>query len=94
MSVEFDEEVKRNFRGAGPEKPRTGSKMGDWLVLSGIAKDAKTANIILICCTVFIFGASIYFFVYGFNLPHSLTPPRADVQIPPGLRRATTTPIR
>lgn len=94
MSVEFDEEVKQNFRGAGPEKPRSGSKMGDWLVLSGIAKDARTANIILSILALVIFGVSVYFFVYGFNSPRSLSPARSDVQIPAGLRRATTTPNR
>jgi hypothetical protein len=94
MSVEFDEEKKQVYRGTGPEKPRTGSKMGDWLVLSGVAKNAKSANIILSILAVCIFGLSLYFFVFGFHAPHSLAPVRADVKIPAGLHRATTTPVR
>jgi hypothetical protein len=91
MSVEFDEEKKLSYREFFPEKPGTGSKMGDWLLSSGIAKDAKTAHIILVSATALIFASSIYFFVYGFHLPHSSVPVRSDVQLPPGLRRATLT---
>jgi len=72
MSVQFEEENNpTRFAGSdiGQDKPRTGSKMGDWLVKTGIAKDAMSANVILTIGAVLIFALSIYFFVYGFHLP-------------------------
>lgn len=65
-----------------PQQEKSGSKMGDWLVRSGLAKDASAANIILTIASLLVFGVSIYFFMFGFSKPTFSGPqqlPAADV---------------
>ncbi len=83
MNVEFEEE---NYKHNDVDQVKTGSAVGNWLVKSGFAKDASSANIIMISGAVFIFGISAYFFVYGFNLPTFGTAPDTNVQLPPEFR--------
>lgn len=69
MSVEFDENNTPTHPRYIQDKPQTGSKMGDWLVKKGLATGPGGANIILIIIAILVFGLSVYFFVYGLNLP-------------------------
>ncbi len=70
MNVEFEED---NFKptpvSGGSFNSQSGSKMTNWLVKSGFAKDASSANMIMTIVAFVIFALSIYVFKYGFNLP-------------------------
>jgi hypothetical protein len=80
MSIEFDE---YNYTQVSDQsKAKTGSKMGDWLVRMGIAKNAFAANLILTIVAVLIFALSIYFFMYGFNLPQKTVTPVNNTNLP------------
>ena len=78
MGIQFEEEdsfTRNRFNTSNNHQ--AGSKMADWLVKSNIVKDAATANIILTIVAIFAFLLSVYFFMYGFNLPQFNTPESA-----------------
>ena len=87
MSFEFEQQ--NNFNTKRPANTKSsGSKMIDFLIKQGIVKDAASANIILILCAFVAVSASIYFFVFGFNLPQGSTPlptQKTPAQQEPGL---------
>lgn len=73
MSFEFEQE--NNFRSNQfVNANSSGSKMVNFLMKQGVVKDAESANIILILCALVAVSASIYFFIFGFNLPQGSTP--------------------
>ncbi|MDA1334386.1 MAG: hypothetical protein O2794_00010 [bacterium] len=55
--VKFDEWKPRQ------EPQDSGSKMAQWLLKKGMAKNQSQANIILIVAAVLFFALSIYFFL-------------------------------
>ena len=67
-NIQFEEENFKSHR-TDQDKIKTGSKISDWIIKMELAKDANSANLIMIIATILFFGASIYVFVYGFNLP-------------------------
>jgi hypothetical protein len=72
MGIEFQEEnfaPQRFVPGGIPAQNKSGSKMVDFLIKQGIVKDASSANIVLIFAALLFLGLSIYFFIFGFNLP-------------------------
>lgn len=73
MSFEF--EPQENFnRSQLSSTSSSGSAMVDFLIKQGIVKDAASANVILVVSTLLGIALSIYFFVFGFNLPQGSTP--------------------
>lgn len=75
MCMSFEFETQENFGGNRfPNTSSSGSKMVDFLIKKGFVKDAASANIILILCALIAVSASIYFFVFGFNLPQGSAP--------------------
>jgi hypothetical protein len=70
MSIEFSEDMSsQQFTGGVSTSGRSGSAMVDFLIGHGIVKDEKSANVILIVCSLIFIGISIYLFKYGFALP-------------------------
>ncbi len=84
MGIEFEEYDSGSNR--YNDIPKTGSKMGDWLVKNGFATSPIGANMILIIMAVVVFGLSLYFFVFGFSLPFQSAQQGIDREaFPPGL---------
>jgi hypothetical protein len=74
MSFEFEQE---NFQGNQfTNTSSSGSVMVDFLIKQGIVKDATSANIALGLVAFVGILLSIYFFIFGFNLPQP-TPQQA-----------------
>ena len=72
MSVDFQENFSSTQFNNGQFNPSSsGSAMVDFLIKQGIAKDAATANIILVVFSLLFIGVSIYLFIFGFSLPQS-----------------------
>lgn len=78
MSIEFDGDnfgVRQGGINTSSTNSSSGSAMVDLLIKNGIAKDESSANVILVVGALFLIALSIYFFIYGFNLPQKSTPP-------------------
>lgn len=71
MSIEFQEERFSSAYSGIPGQEDAGSTLGNWLIRNGLAKDAASANIILIIVAIVIFAISIYFWIFGFSGPGS-----------------------
>jgi hypothetical protein len=57
--VEFTEE-KETSQQLNPFEQRGGSKLARWVISMGVAKDERSANIVLFILSVIIFGIAIW----------------------------------
>ena len=81
-NIKFDEENynKNIYRNSGSQEAKG---FAGFLIKNGLAKSAKSANIISIVVALCFFGISIYVFAYGFNTPPSKLGPNPAPQLPP-----------
>jgi hypothetical protein len=74
MSFEFEPQESFNRNQFSSNTGSSGSVMVDFLIKQGIVKDAASANAVLTTFALLGIAASIYFFIFGFNLPQGDTP--------------------
>lgn len=82
MSIEFQDNSLSSgqFNNFSGNQGSSGSAMVDFLIKNGIVKDAAAGNLVLIAGSLIFIGISIYFFIFGFNLPQGSQPAAVQSQ--------------
>lgn len=66
--IEFEENNYQYSPGSYTNSSQ--NKMAEWMIDKGLAKDQKSAEVIMIVATVIFFGAAIWVFANTFSTPN------------------------